>query len=1116
MTLSRLLPRVARAAAAPFGTALLVLTALAPHAAADGIDPAPRQSSPHPLPRVATDQPFASYWFPNELLTWSPATDPDAPYNRSHTPLRDRFLNAIQVNAHARANEARVCPLDIFWATSGNPSQGSLGVNYFAFNYWQYTDVMVFWGGSAGEGLILAPNPGVIDAAHKNGVPVLGTIFFPPAVYGGNIQWVHDLVQKTGSTFPVADKLIEAAEYYGFDGYFVNQETGGGDATLAGQLIEFMEYFQANSDLQLMWYDAMTESGAIAWQEQLNSVNDRFFQDGSTLVSQKMFLDFGWNATDLTTSRTNAQALGRSEYDLFAGVDVQANGYNTVVTWANIFPNTIPHVTSLGLYVPSWTYHSSTGLQDFYARANRMWVGANRDPSFTTTTSNWRGIAHYIPAQSVINDFPFVTNFCTGQGYDFYVDGQKLSPADWSGTGWNNLGLQDVLPTWRWIVESTGTKLYPEMDWTDAFYGGNCLKVSGDLLADNNLKLYKTEFPVSGSTHARVAFKTGSVGPTQMSLGVALASDPQTYVLHDVGAATSTGWNEADIDLGAHAGDTILGVSLAFTANAMTGYVMKVGRLTIEDGTLPPPSPPTNLVIENRSDDGETVTLRLRWGHSPSDVVYYNVYRRNPDLSLTYLGGTPNNAYFVPEVPYAAGDSLVTVEVEAVGQDFAPSTHATTTFLWNTAPSVATSPSPGDGAANVFRNAVLGWSPGTHATSHDVFFGTGSPPPFVSNEAAPSFAPGDLDAMTTYHWRVDEVNSVGTTTGTEWSFTTGNAFADTAASALDFDGTDDLVDCGNASSLRVTGSAITLEAILRADAWRTNVWDGSILNKEQNGTGSDKGYMLRAGNNGQLSFNLGSGSWHELLSPTAAMTTGTFHHVAGTYDGATMRLYIDGTEVASTPAAFSIADASVNLLLGNSQGNPGRVFHGVLDEVRIWNVARSGDQIRARMSTQLPAIYYATADSGLVGYWRLNEGMGQVAGDLTPNGNHGRLGSTVGADAQDPLWVSVQDFPTAVPGSNGGHAPSLRFALHANLPNPFRGETRIGFDLPAAANVGLVIYDVQGRKVRTIVDGFVPAGSHVVEWDGRDSGGRAVASGVYLCRIESGGKTEMRKLVRLR
>jgi endo-beta-N-acetylglucosaminidase D len=171
----------------------------------------------------SSDQPYASYWHPNDLLTWSPASDPDADYNRSYVALKDRFLNSsTQVNSHARANEAKISPLDIFSGTSGNPSQGSLDIDYFAFNYWQYIDVMVFWGGSAGEGLILAPNPGVIDASHRNGVPVLGTIFFPPTVYGGDIQWVWDLVQKSGNTFPVADKLIEVAEYYGFDGYFIN------------------------------------------------------------------------------------------------------------------------------------------------------------------------------------------------------------------------------------------------------------------------------------------------------------------------------------------------------------------------------------------------------------------------------------------------------------------------------------------------------------------------------------------------------------------------------------------------------------------------------------------------------------------------------------------------------------------------------------------------------------------------------------------------------------------------------------------------------------------------------------------------------------------------------
>ena len=75
------------------------------------------------------DQPFASYWFPNDLLTWSPDSDPDAPFNRSNTPLALRFFNPdLNVNAHARPNEAGVMALSAFGPTSRNPSQGSLSL----------------------------------------------------------------------------------------------------------------------------------------------------------------------------------------------------------------------------------------------------------------------------------------------------------------------------------------------------------------------------------------------------------------------------------------------------------------------------------------------------------------------------------------------------------------------------------------------------------------------------------------------------------------------------------------------------------------------------------------------------------------------------------------------------------------------------------------------------------------------------------------------------------------------------------------------------------------------------------------------------------------------------
>jgi len=149
-------------------------------------------------------------------------------------------------------------------STSGNPSQGAAVFDVYAFNYWQYTDRLVLWGGSAGEGLILAPTSDVIDAGHRNGVPIYGTIFFPPTAYGGQIQWVEDFVQNSGGVFPVADKLIEVADYYKFDGWFINQETAGGNAALAQDMRDMMEYIQLNSDINIMWYDAMVEYSVVS------------------------------------------------------------------------------------------------------------------------------------------------------------------------------------------------------------------------------------------------------------------------------------------------------------------------------------------------------------------------------------------------------------------------------------------------------------------------------------------------------------------------------------------------------------------------------------------------------------------------------------------------------------------------------------------------------------------------------------------------------------------------------------------------------------------------------------------------------------------------------------
>ncbi|NIA15900.1 MAG: hypothetical protein GWP08_17690 [Nitrospiraceae bacterium] len=100
-------------------------------------------------------------------------------------------------------------------------------------------------------------------------------------------------------------------------------------------------------------------------------------------------------------------------------------------------------------------------------------------------------------------------------------------------------------------------------------------------------------------------------------------------------------------------------------------------------------------------------------------------------------------------------------------------------------PGAASNPSPADGATGVSVDPILSWTAGSGATSHDVYFGTVSPPPFAQNQTDTSVQATGLANATLYFWRIDEVNGSGTTTGPEWSFTTASAGG---AQQLYFDG----------------------------------------------------------------------------------------------------------------------------------------------------------------------------------------------------------------------------------------------------------------------------------------------------------------------------------------
>ena len=89
----------------------------------------------------------------------------------------------------------------------------------------------------------------------------------------------------------------------------------------------------------------------------------------------------------------------------------------------------------------------------------------------------------------------------------------------------------------------------------------------------------------------------------------------------------------------------------------------------------------------------------------------------------------------------------------------------------------------------------------------------------------------------------------------------------------------------------------------------------------------------------------------------------------------------------------------------------------------------------------------------------------------------------------------------------------LQFGLEQNHPNPFNPATTIHYTLSEATQVRLTIYNVLGQAVRELINSGQGAGVHSVNWDGRDSFGKAVASGVYLYRLKAGANVSVRKMI---
>lgn len=214
--------------------------------------------------------------------------------------------------------------------------------------------------------------------------------------------------------------------------------------------------------------------------------------------------------------------------------------------------------------------------------------------------------------------------------------------------------------------------------------------------------------------------------------------------------------------------------------------------------------------------------------------------------------------------------------------------------------------------------------------------------------------------------------------------------------ALDMTETARYVSVPNNASLNPT-AAITVEAWIYPVAWGVNFWTNSIVSKDDWSAGT-RGFVLRCGANGTLSFNLGTSlGWREAVTPANTLQLNRWQHVAGTFDGTVIKVFVDGVEKASFNFTGSINPSSYDMTIGQSAyfASSSRPFTGWIDEVRIWEYALPANEIRQWMCRSIASHhnYYP----GLLGYWTFDEGQGLLAADRSFFQNTGALVS-------DPYW----------------------------------------------------------------------------------------------------------------
>lgn len=348
----------------------------------------------------------------------------------------------------------------------------------YRFYNWSLIDYFCYFS----HKLVTVPTLQFLNAAHKNGVKVLGTLIVEDV--DGQKALYDDILSSREQVERVSESLVEISKRLKFEGWLLNVEVNV-DFDKVEMLKYFVEYLTklTNKEIsngRVIWYDSVTNDGKLAWQNELNVRNETFFNscDG-------IFTNYNWSILHLErSSKLVDLKFPERRNNVFFGIDVfgrgqiagfRSNEVTVLIGFSfiidiSILPQTLSKIAafkfSSAIFAPGWTCEtidSKIGFdglepnsEEFRERFNQKFL--ERNDRF------WSSLCQYLHMFGP-KSLPFVTNFCIGSGKNFYRMGRDVKKC------WFNLKYQSIQPSTP-SREGFFTHFYD-----DAFDGGSSLSL---------------------------------------------------------------------------------------------------------------------------------------------------------------------------------------------------------------------------------------------------------------------------------------------------------------------------------------------------------------------------------------------------------------------------------------------------------------------------------------------------------------------------------------------------------------------------------------------------------------------------------------------------------------